>query len=219
MPDMTVDAPKTPHARKPEKLTPPSSPMLGNMVSASPVEPDDIADPPVPAGTVEALGVPQEPRREQGVVQETPPPPTPAWADHEALLHGFCQALQHKLTAFLVDESKGMLKTLDALMAGIQRWTDAVAQYQTAVQQHNMQAQAQWSAALRTLQEQGLQLRHDPYTATVQALAPSGFPVTIQVAKGQAGELCQAIEGLTAWLLDTNYTPPPVAYAGTSNEA
>jgi hypothetical protein len=159
-----------------------------------------------PDGTV----TPYTPQ-EQVDEQPSSRPPTPEWAAHEALLQGFCQALQKKLTAFLVDESQGMLKTLDALMAGIQRWTDAVALYQTAVQQHDLQAQSQVHAALRLLQEQGLQLRHDPYTATVQALSPSGFPVTIQVAKGQAGELCQAVENLTAWLADTNYTAPPVA--------
>ena len=57
------------------------------------------------------------------------------------------------------------------------------------------------------LQERGVQLRHDPYQVRVQALAPQGFPVVIQVAKEDVSALIGALPALMGWLAQEGYKP------------
>src|SRR5262249_16579976 len=129
--------------------------------------------------------------------QDAPPP---AWAQHEALLQGFCQHLQHQITIFLVQETKGLFQTFDAMAMTMR---DCL----TKVTDSNEHATYQLTNALTQEQEHGLNLRHDPYQVQVKALSPHGFPVTIQVAKGDVSELINALPALTGWLTQEGYKP------------
>ena len=101
---------------------------------------------------------------------------------------------------FLVDETKGVLQAFDAMAVTMRSCLDKVAE-------QNEHALYQWSDAVLKLHEHGLQLRHDPYQIRVQALSPQGFPVIIQVAKGDAGALVEAVPMLMGWLAQEGYKP------------
>src|SRR5215470_9573672 len=162
----------------PEMIAPPSAPML----TLAPDPQDDIQDPAVPETLAQTL---QE-------AQHAPHPetPTPAWQQHEALLQGFCQHLQHQITVFLVQETKGLFQTFDAMALTMR---DCLAK----VTESNEHATYQLANTLAQVQEHGLPLRHDPYVATVSAISQHGFPVTIQVAKQDVSDLISALPALT----------------------
>lgn len=209
-PDMIATEPE-PKERKP-KVAPPSAPMLQDI----PPQPDDIADPPVPADVkiaVEAPSSPQEPHRGKEAVgdqgQTDSPSLRPEWRQFEPMLQGMLSYVGQKLAAEqerALQEVKARYREFDASIAAT--WTLLQKLVEQASQQ-NEHAQYQLADALLKLQEKGVQLRHDPYTATVQAVSPEGFPVTITLAKGDTGELCSSLPCLMEWLQHSGYTGQP----------
>lgn len=198
-------------------------PMLGD-------EDDDIADPAVPDTLVEALHVPQDATARPGKADMPPdiPPvskeletalqararreqPRPATLpeklqDHEALLHAFMTHLLQRLNAELFADSQEIMKTVGAVIQLVEHTAQHVGQ-------QNEHAQYTLGDALTKLQTDGLALRHEPYQASVQAVSPQGYPITIQVAKAEAADLVQALPALTAWLVGEGYTAPVVPSA------
>lgn len=169
-----------------EKIAPPSAPMLTEAPSpAKAPEPDDIPEPVVPPEVTQAI--------------TTPPPPTPEFGEHEALLSGFCQALQKRIYDCILDEHKGIMRTMDGALHAMQGVLERLGH-------GNEHAQYQLSDALAKLQERGVLVVQNPYKAIVHATSPQGFPVALEICKRDAVELTQAIEGLTAWLQTSGYT-------------
>lgn len=153
--------------------------------AAAPV-PDDIPEPATPA-TVLAEATPA-----------TAPGAACTFGEHEALLHGFCQALQTRIMTDVIDQSKGVLRVLDAVY---ERTTMAV----TKLAEQNEHAQYSLADALHKLQSQGLIVMQNPYKATVKAQSPKGFAVTLEVVKQAPEELITAIDGMTQWLATQGY--------------
>jgi hypothetical protein len=193
---ITKGAPMPPEMIAPQPTTP----------SALVLEPDpheDIPDPPLPTVVEQAV---------QNTSQEAAP--APEWQQHEALLQGFLGLLQGRLKAWIEDEHKA-LQTARAtcdlehqrLCQALEAVTKLAQQAVTTSQQTNEHAWYSLGDSLKTLQERGMQLRLDPYQATVQALSPHGFPVTIQVAKSDVSELIGALPALTGWLAQEHYKP------------
>lgn len=195
------------------KVQPPSSPMLNNepepvqdasldplfpmlnnkpepiqdasldpLLLTAPPEPDDIPDPVVPASASPTL------------------PAVPDIQLYEALLQGFCQHLQRRLDNDVMDHHRGVMRALDSVCQTVKSWMEGMAQ-------GNEHAQYQLSDALLKLQQQGLQLRHDPYTVDVQATSPHGYPVTFHIAKSTAPELLAELPDVVAWLANNSYKP------------
>lgn len=150
-------------------------------------EPDDIPEPAVPEAVRAAIGSP-----------DSQDAPTPAWAQHEALLQGFCQHLQHQITVFLVQETKGLFQTFDAMAVTMR---DCLAK----VTESNEHATYQLANALAQVQEHGLTLRHDPYVASVIAVSQQGYPVRITLAKSETTDLITALPLLLTWLQEQGY--------------
>jgi hypothetical protein len=177
-----------------ERLTAPTwsaLPREGTTMATEPVtpEPDDIPEPEVPPAVVAAVSTPNSLDGS-----------TPAWAEHEALLQGFCRHLQQRLETELLSNGTKLMQALDVMSQSMQRWIEGHLQA-------NEHSQYQLSDALLKLQERGVQLRHDPYRADVQALSPQGFPVTIHVAKHEVSELIDALPALCGWLVQEGYKP------------
>lgn len=185
----------------PDMIAPPSAPMLAQMPTPGlqTTEPDDIPDPPVPASARDAVQAPANPVGVPNAPQ-APQMPSDTFNAHEALLQGFCQHLQNRLTQFLVEESKGLLRAFESTTLTLRECLERVAQ-------PNEHAQYQLSDALLKLQEHGIALKGDPYRASLEALTPQGFPVTITVAKQQAGELVEALPALVGWMVEQGYKP------------
>jgi hypothetical protein len=156
-------------------------------------EPDDIADPVVPPAILAAVQAP---------APEPPPPlppPTPEWHAHETLLQGFCQHLLRRLDAEIVGNGKELMRSIDAMCMAMKGWIEGQLQ-------HNEHAHYQLSNALAQLQERGLVVVQNPYHATVQVRSPQGYPVTLQLAKRDAGELLDALQTLLPWLQAQHFT-------------
>jgi|SRR5215471_793214 len=154
--------------------------------SPIPMLEDDIAEVPVPATLAKTL--------QDAPGQAIPPPP---WGEHEALLQGFLSHLLSRFNTEVLSNSKEVLKTLDAILVSMQAWM-------VAREQSPVQLVADLAQVLGTT---GLQLRHDPYTATVKALSPEGYAVQIGIAKQDTGELINALPMLTHWLVQSGYKP------------
>jgi len=154
--------------------------------SPVPMLDDDIADAPVPATLAKTL---------QDAPGATIPPPP--WGEHEALLQGFLSHLLSRFNTEVLSNSKEVLKTLDAILVSMQAWM-------VAREQSPVQSVADLAQVLGTT---GVQVRHDPYTATVRALSPEGFEVQIGIAKYETGELINALPMLTHWLVQSGYKP------------
>jgi hypothetical protein len=152
-------------------------------------DPDDIPDPVVPQSLV--LTPPVD--ATNGSVER--------FGEHEALLTGFVQTLQKRLMADIFDQSKSLLRCIDAVY---ERTTSAVGKLAEA----NEHSQYQLGAALAQLQEKGVQVTGQPYQATVQCLTPQGLPLTITLQKGSAEDLIGAMQGLGGWLQANGYTAP-----------
>jgi hypothetical protein len=156
----------------------------------TPQEPsDDIPDPEVPPALLKAVTGTLEP---SAAIPER-------FGEHQALLQGFCQVLQGKIHEALYTELKDHTAALEASYQAVHAWAEKLVQA-------NEHAQYQLSAALTQLQEHGLGLRSDPYTASVTARSPEGFGVTITLAKADASDLTSALPALLAWLAQSRYT-------------
>jgi hypothetical protein len=157
---------------------------------------DDISDPAVPLRLQEALHPPPPP---------PPPAPDPAvppdrFGEHEALLQGFLQYFTTRFDDAVTTSVKEITKTVDGI-------------YEFVHQQMQIQREKAQSAEtlLDTLTTkavtQGIQLRQDPYTVTVQALSPQGFPVALTLAKHDSEAVVEELEALTQWLAQHGYKP------------
>jgi hypothetical protein len=176
MPDMT--------AKQPEQQ--PLSPPVPPYDDGTP----DILDPEVPQEVIEALLPPP-----------APAPLPPLVLQHEALLQGFCTALQERLSHWILDHHKNMERVLDVTYAACKSRLEAIGT-------QNEHANYQMSDALLKLHEGGLQITHNPYEATIEAVSPQGFPVQLHLVKKDAGGLIEAVQGVTAWLVSAGYQVP-----------
>ena len=148
---------------------------------------DDIVDPPVPPPLMAALTADASPADRFG--------------EHEALLHGFCQVLQRRVEAGLFEYHKGVFETMEALCTVVRKWGEA-----TLHQEERTVSQV--SAAITQLQQQGLLVVHNPYQATISVISVQGYPLTITVAKRDAGDLIEALTNLLPWLHSQGYAAP-----------
>jgi hypothetical protein len=176
-------------------IAPPSSPLMSVPSTETPdavtLLTDDIPDPAVPAGTVDV-------------------PATTAdatWRAHEALLHGFCTAMQGQMSRLLTDEAIRLTKQVDDT---ITRMMD----YVKGRLEGNEHAEYSLAAALAQAQEHGVNLVHaqaEPYTAHVDARTPHGFPLRLTIVKGTSGELIEELGRLEGWLVANGYIVAEVA--------
>jgi exodeoxyribonuclease-5 len=172
-------------------------PREGGPMATEPVtpEPDDIPEPAVPEAVLATVIPPSH--------QDAP---SPVWAQHEALLQGFCQLLQHRVHTILSDEHKGIMDVLGTTLEAVRKWSESFTE-------QNEHATYQLASTLTQLQERGLALRHDPYVATVSAVSQQGFPVRITLAKNETADLIAALPLLLAWLQEQGYKPvEPVTF-------
>ena len=184
-----------------DKITPPSSPMMHvpskteaaifSAIPGIPDSPDDIADPVVPPGTIDEAPAPPP--------SAAPPiPPLP-----DALLpmaHGFCQYLQARMHAWLMDEHRQLMTAVDGSLISVREWAREVFQ-------SNEHASYQLANAL----EKGLALtqtvaKAHPYTAVIEARSPNGFPLKFTIEKGTAEDLIDELGRLDGWLVANGYT-------------
>ena len=117
------------------------------------------------------------------------------------MLHGFCEALQGRLSAWMRDVSFSQQSTQEVLLDFLKSW----AEKQCMANEH---AHYQLSTALAGLQEHGLGSLGAPYGASVRAISPQGFPVTLTVAKHDAGALMETLGQMLPWLRSQQYQVP-----------
>jgi hypothetical protein len=153
--------------------------------ASAPPEPDDIADPEVPATTVQAITA--------DVGASTPPPPTAEFNAHEALLQGFCQHLQKLLERNVLEHHKHVIEALNSVCDTVRRWSEGTLHV-------NEHAAYQLSDALLKLHQDGLQVRHAPYEATVHGQTPAGVGITITVRKQDCNALIDEVSEVEGWL-------------------
>jgi hypothetical protein len=161
----------------------------------APLLTDDVEDPPVPAGTIDVAPVPPD------ASMLTPPPVTIPDA-LVPLAHGFCQYLQSRMHAWLMDEHRSLMTTVDSSLASIRTWAQEVFQ-------SNEHASYQLGDALAKLREGGLTLHQDrttPYTAVIDARTPQGFTLRLTIEKGTSGELIEELGRLEGWLVSNGYS-------------
>jgi len=214
MPDMTAKQPEQ------QPLPPPVPPYDDGT--------PDILDPPVPPEAMThyhacarchgqilcgdrcpypTLTAPQDPRDcPVCTAAPTAQPPAPAplpplVLQHEALLQGFCTALQERLSHWILDHHKNMERVLDVTYAACKSRLESVAA-------QNDHASYQMSDALLKLHDGGLAVLSNPYEASIEAVSPQGYPVMLKIVKKDASELTQAVIGVTAWLQTAGYTVP-----------
>lgn len=154
-----------------------------------PLLPDDIPDVSVPETLTAALAEP------------APSTLPDKYGEHEALLQGFCQHLQAIMHKWMLEEHHTLATGMDATLAGVRDWAKLVFQ-------GNEHAQYSLADALLKIQEGGIALRHDPYNATVQAVSPAGYPVTLHLAKPDAAALVEALPAVVGWLQANGYVAP-----------
>jgi hypothetical protein len=130
------------------------------------------------------------------------------------LLQGFLGLVQGRLKAWIEEEHKALQSVRGVcdlehqrLCQALEAVTKLAQQAVTTSQQTNEHAWYSLGDSLVKLQERGVQLRHDPYQVRVQALAPQGFPVVIQVAKEDVSALIGALPALMGWLAQEGYKP------------
>lgn len=146
---------------------------------------DDIPDIAVPASVV-------------AFFDTAPPPPT---SEQAPIVDATMGLLEGKITDWVNTQSTATMRTLDRVYEHLASCLDKIAVA-------NDHAQYQLANALDRLSAAGITLHGTPYTATVQAMTPQGFPLTLTVHKGSAEELVQALEGLSAWLQAQGYLAP-----------
>lgn len=166
---------------------------------------DDIADPVVPA-SVTTPPLPSDLQAE--IAQAIAPPGIPheqspaTFGEHQALLYGFCQALQGEMAKWMTEQQLSTGRVVEMIFANCK---EHVATLATA----NEHSQYQLANALTQLQERGLVLIQNPYVADVTAMSPQGFPVTLHVVKTDVASFIAEIQEVTGWLASNSFTPPP----------
>lgn len=188
----------------PDPMTPPSAPLMNNGMpqpSSAPQvasnEPDDIPDPVVPPDVLAVLA-----QAQQMAQPEAGGPQDATWRAHEALLSGFCQALQGQMARLLTDEAIRLSKQFDETIT-------RVMDYVKGRLEGNEHAEYSLAAALAQVQDKGLTLSQataTPYTAVVEARTPHGFPLRLTIEKGTSGELIEELGRLEGWLVTNGYT-------------
>jgi exodeoxyribonuclease-5 len=217
------------------RIAPPSAPLLTELPTELPTssETDPLASPPevTPpevSPVADILDVDDD--IPEVVVPETLAatlqPPTPALPGlpagagaYDAILQGFAQHMQRHLlqamqevgqaTQRQVEQSArayhhDAMESLQQVCEAVKKWIDA------ATKEPNEHALYQLANTLA----QGVLLRGDPYRASVQAVSPEGFGVTIHVAKQDTGELVTALPALLAWMKEQGYQPSEYALTG-----
>lgn len=146
---------------------------------------DDIPDVPVPAPVQAALASPMAP---SAVAQ-------PEIVDVTTRL------LEGKITDWVAGQSTATMKVLDQVYGHVAACLDKIAVA-------NDHAQYQLANALDRLVDKGVTVKGEPYTVTVSALTPQGFPLTLTLRKSTADDLVPALEALAAWLEQAGYRAP-----------
>jgi hypothetical protein len=161
--------------------------MLTSFPDAPPAPKDDIPEVQVPDTLKTALAatVPAAPEAQTGLED-----PFPA---HEALLQGFCQHLQKILERNVFEHHKVVMEALNSVCDTVRRWSEGTLQV-------NEHAAYQLSDALLKLQQDGLQVRHAPYEATLHGQTPSGVAITITVRKQDCDALIDEVTAVEGWL-------------------
>ena len=172
------------------KTGPASAPMLtvSSEPDAASPEPDDIPEPAVPPTVLAST------------VEKTPAPPPERFGEHEALLQGFCQVLQQRLHAWMLEEHKDITRTLDATMVAMKRWVETVCQ-------QNEHAQYTLGDALTKLQTDGLAVIQPPYQVKLQVETAAGYPMELTLTKNSAAALIDELSRLEPWLQHHGYKP------------
>lgn len=163
-------------------IAPPSSPLMTIPPAETPDVPaplltDDIADPPVPAGLVQAATT----------VPELPDALVP-------LAHGFCQYVQAQLGTQLTDAGIKMARSMDTTIT-------AMADYTKGVLATNEHAHYAFADALAKITA-----THTPYEMTLQVSTPAGVPLTLTIRQQTPVALLDELTRLEAWLQANGYT-------------
>jgi hypothetical protein len=168
--------------------------------------PDDILDPEVPASLKATLEPPSSPEEPRAPGNE----PTP----YDALLQGFCAHLltrmqgiadnlikttQQKVVEHMHNYHAVSMGVQEEICKAVKAWIEATT---TTPNEH---AQYQLANVLEALQKGGVHFRTAPYRVTLQACTPSGYPVTFDVLKDNAGDLVEELNNLTSWLVSEGY--------------
>lgn len=165
-------------------IAPPSAPLL----QAAP-QPDDIPDPVVPAEVIASKTAQNAPESTHtpGATSGTPKKSEETAAPIEPQALGFLQWIQQQLRSTF---------DLEILYANMRR------DEQFSTMKTWLEAQAS-PAALAALDTQSL--NGPPYQASVQAISPDGFAVTITVTKRDTGALVEDLNNLLPWLKAQGY--------------
>ena len=158
---------------------------------------DDILDPAVPLELQNACKDDEDTTQESIVAT---PATSTQFGEHEALLQGFCQHLLRKFDEGVQALHKELTKPVDEIYGFVHQ--------QLQIQREKAQHAETYLDTLTTKAvDQGLQLRHDPYTVTVQTLSPQGFAITLGLAKQNKGELVEELGAMVQWLAHNGYKP------------
>ena len=194
--DITVPVPRSPASRlapmftaAPETADAPASadpaPLTGQALDDAPGQADDIPDGQVPASVVAAMATSSAP-----LTQEQVP-----------LVDATMRLLEGKITDWVSSQSTATMKVLDQVYGHVAACLDKIAVA-------NDHAQYQLANALDRLSASGVTVKGEPYTVTVSAVTPQGFPLTLTLKKGSADELAPALEAMAAWLEQAGYRAP-----------
>ena len=187
---------QTLHAARATEALPPSLP------DTAPQGEDDLADPAVPAEVLAAGPL-------TGAVGATLMNAPTVPAIPESLLpiaSGFCQYLQGRLHQWLDEESATLIRSTKDTIRGANDTIVEMRDYAKGLLQANGDSQAALTTVLAQV-SQGLTV--NPYRATMKAISPAGYVVTIEVVKHNGAELCEAIEGMQAYLQEMKYGAVP----------
>lgn len=184
--DITSPVPTAPSSGKaPTFMAAPDPSTVPESPGAFPPLTDDIPAVQVPASVMASI------------VTELSPLPL----SQETLVDATTRLLEGKITDLLAATGTATMKALERVYDHMAACLDKIAVA-------NDHAQYQLANALDRLSAAGVKVHGPPYTATVQARTPQGFPVTLTLHKGSAEDLVQALEGLSTWLQTQSYTAP-----------
>lgn len=170
---------------------------------------DDIQDPGVPGEVINCI-VNEDSRnaldstQASSTTQDTPEEQiVPNFALHEAVLHGACDVMIGKLTKFMTEASTSQIACQSAIFDFLKDWVAK----QVAANEH---AQYQLSSTLDNCQKHGFGMLGAPYTGTICAVSPHGFPLSITIAQRDQDALSHALGEMMTTLSGFGCTPPQV---------
>ena len=172
-----------------------------------------ILHPAVPLELQEALKTPQDapgattaPGHDSQGVPEIASFPQPheeapgRFGEHEAILQAFCTHLLQRFDTAVNASVKDLSKGADEIYGFVHQ--------QLQIQREKAQHAETYLDTLTTQAvTQGIQLRSDPYSVTVQTMSPQGFPVTLALHKQDKGELVEELGNMVQWLAQHGYKP------------